>query len=54
MRTVTRNVIEAGPEYRLIGKNPIGEMALASPAVAGETLIVRTVSHLYGIRRQAD
>ena len=47
-------VIEAGPEYRLIGKNPIGEMALASPAVAGETLIVRTVSHLYGIRRQAD
>ena len=45
-------VIEAGPRYRLIGKNPLDEMALASPAVAGATLVVRTASRLYGIRRQ--
>ncbi len=44
-------VIEAGPEFRLVGKNPIGEMALASPAVAGTTVVLRTVSHVYGIRR---
>ena len=45
-------VIEAGPEYRLIGKNTIGEMTLASPAIAGETLVLRTLTHLYGIRRR--
>ena len=44
-------VLNAGPAYRLIAKNVIGEMALASPAVAGRTLLLRTASSLYGIRR---
>ena len=47
-------VIDAGLDYRLIGKNVIGEMSLASPAVAGLTLVLRTGSHVYGIRRQAN
>jgi len=44
-------VIEAGPNYRLIGKNSLDEMALASPAIAGHTLLIRTASSLYAIRR---
>ena len=44
-------VIAAGPDYALLGTNPIGEMALATPAVAGRTLLLRTAAHLYAIRR---
>ena len=44
-------VIAAGPEFALLGRNVLGEMALASPAVVGHTLLLRTASHLYAIRR---
>lgn len=44
-------VIRAGPDYELLGKNIIGEMTLASPAIASRTLVLRTASHVYGIRR---
>ena len=44
-------VIAAGPDYALLGKNVIGELTLASPAIAGRTLLLRTASHLYAIRR---
>jgi len=44
-------VIAAGPDYELLGKNVIGEMTLASTAVAGRTLLLRTASNLYAIRR---
>ena len=44
-------VIAAGPDYELLGKNVVGEMTLASPAVAGRTLLLRTASSLYAIRR---
>jgi outer membrane protein assembly factor BamB len=44
-------VIQAGPEFRVVGKNPLGEMALASPAVSGGSLIVRTRSRLYRLAR---
>jgi outer membrane protein assembly factor BamB len=42
-------VIEAGPEFKVLGKNSLNEMALATPAVARGSLIVRTVSKLYRI-----
>jgi len=44
-------VIQAGPEFRVLGKNSLNEMALATPAVAGGSLIVRTASKLYRISR---
>ena len=47
----TTYVIEAGPNYRLIGKNSLDEMTLASPAVAGNILLIRTASNLYAISR---
>jgi outer membrane protein assembly factor BamB len=40
-------VIEAGPEFRVVGRNPLGEMTLASPAIAGGRLLIRTASKLY-------
>ena len=42
-------VIQAGPEFKLLGKNSLNEMTLATPAVANGSLIVRTVSRLYRI-----
>jgi outer membrane protein assembly factor BamB len=40
-------VIEAGPEFRVVGRNSLGEMTLASPAIAGGRLLIRTASKLY-------
>ena len=45
-------VIQAGPEFKVLGKNSLNEMALATPAVANGSVIVRTVSKLYRIARK--
>ncbi|HSG01144.1 MAG TPA: PQQ-binding-like beta-propeller repeat protein [Vicinamibacterales bacterium] len=42
-------VLEAGDEYREISQNDLGELTLASPAVAGNAMFVRTESRLYKI-----
>jgi outer membrane protein assembly factor BamB len=44
-------VVQAGPEYKLLGKNALDEMTLASPAIAGKTLLIRTLSHVYAIKK---
>ena len=44
-------VMQAGPEFKVLGKNPLGEMSLATPAVANGSLIIRTASKLYRISR---
>ena len=40
-------VIQAGTEFKVLGKNSLNEMTLATPAVARGSLIVRTASKLY-------
>jgi outer membrane protein assembly factor BamB len=45
-------VIQAGPEYKLLGKNSLSEMTLASPAVARGSLIIRTASKVYRIAKK--
>jgi outer membrane protein assembly factor BamB len=45
----TTFVIDAGSEYKEIAKNDLGEMSLASPAVAGNAIYLRTESKLYKI-----
>jgi outer membrane protein assembly factor BamB len=45
-------VIEAGPELKVIASSAIDEMCWASPAVASDRLLIRTVDHLYCIGRQ--
>jgi hypothetical protein len=47
----TTMVLEAGDAYREIGQNDLDEMTLASPAVAGNSLFIRTETKLYRIGR---
>jgi outer membrane protein assembly factor BamB len=42
-------VVKAGAQYELLAKNPIGEPILATPALAGDSLIVRGAKHLFAI-----
>ena len=42
-------VLDTGDEYKEVAKNDLGEMALASPAIAGNALYIRTQSKLYKI-----
>jgi outer membrane protein assembly factor BamB len=44
-------VIQAGPQYKLLGRNSLNEMSLASPAVAGGSVFIRTATKLYRISR---
>jgi len=43
-------VIRAGDKYEFVGSNDLDEMALASPALIGDRLILRTETRLYSIR----
>ena len=43
-------VIRGGDKYELLHSNDLGEMALATPALIGDRLILRTENHLYSIR----
>jgi len=45
-------VVQAGPEYKLLGKNSLNEMSLATPAVARGSVLLRTQSKLYRIARR--
>jgi outer membrane protein assembly factor BamB len=44
-------VIQAGPEFKVLGKNSLDEMCMATPAIYGSSLIVRTASKLYRIEK---
>jgi outer membrane protein assembly factor BamB len=44
-------VIEAGREYRVLAENELADGILASPAVAGDALFVRTRRNLYRIEK---
>ena len=44
-------VIQAGPEFKVLGVNSLDEMAMASPAIVGDRLLIRTRSKLYSIRK---
>ena len=42
-------VVRAGPRFEILAENPIDEYTLASLAVAGEQIFLRTAEHLYCI-----
>jgi outer membrane protein assembly factor BamB len=44
-------VFQAGPEYRLLHTNPLDEMCMATPAMAGGRLLIRTLTKLYCFRK---
>ena len=45
-------VMQAGPEFKLLGRNTLNEMTLASPAVAHGSLFIRTATKLYRITKE--
>jgi len=45
-------VIRAGDQYELLDSNDLDEMTLATPALIGDRVILRTESHLYSIRNR--
>jgi outer membrane protein assembly factor BamB len=42
-------VVKAGDSYALERVNPLGEMCMATPAIAGDNLFIRTISGIYCI-----
>jgi len=48
----TTHIIQAGPTFKVLGKNTISEMCWSSPALVGGSLFLRTVDHLYAITRK--
>jgi outer membrane protein assembly factor BamB len=42
-------VVKAGRQFELLSSNPMGEICMATPAISGTMLIVRTQGHLVGI-----
>jgi outer membrane protein assembly factor BamB len=45
-------VIQAGAEYKLLGKNSLNEFSMATPAIARDSLILRTMSNLFRIAQR--
>lgn len=50
----TTYLVQAGPAFKLIGKNTLAEMCWSSPAVAGRALFLRSVDHLFCIKQNAE
>jgi outer membrane protein assembly factor BamB len=48
------HVIEAGPKFKLLGKNNLDEMCMATPAAVRGRLLVRTLTTLYCIEGTAS
>lgn len=44
-------VFQAGSEYKLLHKNSLDEMCMATPAIAGDRLLVRTLTKLYCLKQ---
>jgi outer membrane protein assembly factor BamB len=44
-------VIQAGPEFKLLGKNEIKDMFWSTPAVARDALYLRGADHLYCVKQ---
>ena len=42
-------VVKAGRQFELLSSNPMGEICMATPAISGNMLILRTQGHLVGI-----
>jgi outer membrane protein assembly factor BamB len=43
------HVIEAGSKYKLLSTNPMGEICMATPAISGKTIFIRTHKAVYAV-----
>jgi hypothetical protein len=48
-------VTKAGAQFELLGRNPLADddMRMATPAIAGDRLLIRTAGRLYCIQNSA-
>jgi hypothetical protein len=44
-------VVKAGPKFELLGKNPMGQLLMATPAISGRMMFVRAERDLFAIGR---
>ncbi len=51
-QTGTCTVLQAGDEFRKVAQNVLDEGFMASPAVSGKAMFVRTLTHVYRIEQQ--
>ena len=42
-------VIQAGPEFKLLAKNVLKDVCMASPAISGNTIYFRTQHFIYAV-----
>ena len=42
-------VVKAGAKFELLARNPMGELLMATPAIAAGTMFVRTQHHLFAV-----
>jgi hypothetical protein len=42
-------VIEAGPVFKILARNPLGEKVQASPAISKGKIFIRGEKHLFAI-----
>jgi outer membrane protein assembly factor BamB len=42
-------VVKAGPSFELLSTNPMGEVIMATPAVSGGMIFIRTLGHLFAV-----
>jgi outer membrane protein assembly factor BamB len=45
-------VIKAGPKFEILGTNKLDELVMASPAIVGDSLFIRTLTKLYRIKEK--
>ena len=45
-------VLQAGDEFKELHRNELGELIMATPAIARDALLIRTVGHLFCIRKR--
>ena len=46
-------VVRAGREYELLAANTVGEIVLATPAISGGMILIRTDRHLFAVADRA-
>jgi outer membrane protein assembly factor BamB len=47
-------VVKAGRDYQSLETNSLGEVIMATPALSGDLLIVRTQGHVWGLREGVE
>ena len=43
--------VKAGDAFEVVVRNELGELIMATPAIAGDSLIIRTDKHVYCVRK---